>query len=101
MLDRQKVQRIAFERMALSSQCLSRHGCILRHQVHHTDALFTLDMLVSHTRSAAQPQVWSRKTTAGAEACKILLLLLCGPGYALWSTRRLAHTSKGTRGAVL
>jgi len=71
------VQRIASERMALSSRCLSRHGCMLCHQVQHTDALLNLDMLVlSHTRSAAQQQVWSRKTTAAAEACKILLLLL-------------------------
>ena len=70
MLEMQKVQRIAFERMALSSQCLSCHGCVLRHQVHHTDASLILDMLVSHTRSAAQPQVWSRKTTTAAEACK-------------------------------
>ena len=76
MLDRQKVQRIAFERMALSSRCLSRHGCILCQQVRHADALLILDMSVlSHTRSAAQPQVWSRKTTAAAEACKIFLLL--------------------------
>ncbi len=72
MLDRQKVQRIAFERMALSSRCLPRHGCVLCHQVHHTDALLILDILkmlvLSKTRSAAQPQVWSRKTTAAAEA---------------------------------
>ncbi|KAL3150668.1 hypothetical protein ABBQ32_000464 [Trebouxia sp. C0010 RCD-2024] len=39
--------------MALSSQCLSCHGCVLRHQVHHTDASLILDTLVSHTRSAA------------------------------------------------
>ena len=71
MLERQKVQRIAFERMALSSQCLSRHGCILRHQRHHTDALLILDMCGDYTRSAAQPQVWSRKITTAAEACKI------------------------------
>ena len=45
MLDRQKVQRIAFERMALSSRYLPRHGCVLCHQVHHTDALLILDML--------------------------------------------------------
>ena len=42
---------------------------MLCHQV-RTDAL-----LLSHTRSAAQQQVWSRKTRAAAEACKILLLL--------------------------
>ena len=74
MLDRQKVQRIAFEQMALS-RCLSRHGCILCQQVHHTDALLSLDMLymlvLSNPRSAAQLQVWSRKTTTAAEACKI------------------------------
>ena len=68
ILEREKVQRIAFERMAVSSQCLSRHVCILRHQVHHTDALLILDMCGDHTRSAAQPQVWSRKTTTAAEA---------------------------------
>ena len=63
------MQRIAVERMALSSQCLSRQGCILCHQVHNT--LLILEMLVlSHTRSAAQPQVQSRKTTTAAEACK-------------------------------
>ena len=65
MLERQKVQRIAFERMALGSQCLSRQGCIVRHQVHHTDAVVMLDILMlSHTSSAAQPQVWSRKTNS-------------------------------------
>ena len=77
MLDRQKVQRIAFERMALSSRYLSRHSCVLCHQVHHTDALLILDILkmlvLSKTRSAAQSQVWSRKTTAAAEACMTLL----------------------------
>ena len=72
MLDRQKVQRIAFEQMALS-RCLSRHGCILCQQVHHTDALLTLDMLYMLVLSnpTAQPQVWSRKITTAAEACKI------------------------------
>ena len=32
--------------MALSSRCLSRHGCILCHRVQHTDALLNLDILV-------------------------------------------------------
>ena len=44
---------------------------MLCHQVHHTDALLSLDMSVlSHTRSTAQ-EAWPRKTTAAAEACKI------------------------------
>ena len=50
----------SFRTMALSSQCLSRHGCILRYQVHHIpDALLILGMLVLW--SVAQPQIWSRK----------------------------------------
>ena len=84
MLDRQKVQRIAFEQMALS-RCPSRHGCILCQQVHHTDALLILDMLymlvLSNPRSAAQPQVVSRKTTTAAEAGKIPVLGVSG---AVW-----------------
>ena len=77
MLDRHKVQRIASERVALNSRCLSRHGCMLYHHMHHAAASLYLDMLMlSHTRSAAQQQVWSCKTTAAAEACKTLLLLL-------------------------
>ena len=34
-LEWHKVQRIASRRTALSSRCLSRHGCILCHQLHH------------------------------------------------------------------
>ena len=72
MLDRHKGQRIASERMALSRRCLSRPGCMLYHHMHHAAASLFLDTLVlSHTRSAAQQQVWSCKTTAAAEACKI------------------------------
>ena len=33
-------------------------------------------LVLSHSRSAAQQQVCSRKTTAAAETCKILFLLL-------------------------
>ena len=72
MLYRRKVQLIASERMALSSRCLPGCGCTLCHQVQHTNALVHLEMLaLSHTTSAAQQQVCSRKTTAEAEVCKI------------------------------
>ena len=43
MLDRHKVQRIAAERMAPSTRCLSRHGCMLCHKVQHIDAILNLD----------------------------------------------------------
>ena len=58
------------ERMALSSLYLSRHGCMFCQQVQHTDALLNLDILeLSQTRSAAQQQVWSRKSRS-ASACR-------------------------------
>ena len=71
VLNRHKVQRVASERIALNSRYLSRHGSMLWHQLHmHMRYWFNMWVL-SHTRSAAQQEVWSRKTRAAAEACKI------------------------------
>ena len=76
MLVRHKVQRISSKQMALSSRCLSRHGCMLYHYMHHAAAsLFLVMLVLAHSRSAAQQQVWSCKTTAATEECKILLLI--------------------------
>ena len=61
---------------------------MLCHQVHHIGASLFLDILVlSHTRSAAQPQVWSRKTTAAAEAwCDVAYYFLMHRARAASST---------------